>query len=83
MTNDDLKALVERLHDDDPWFDSRDRREAADAIERLEAEVVALREALERIATSQPRPKRNGDYDRHDLHNLKILARAALEKRHD
>lgn len=29
----DLEALKARLHDDDdPWFDSRDRREAAAAI---------------------------------------------------
>lgn len=47
-------------------------------VKELEAENERLREALEKIAGSQPRERRRGGYEVHDLHNLKLTARAAL-----
>jgi len=44
----------------------------------LSHEVKRLRKALERIANSQPRLRRNGTYSAHDLEALQRTARTAL-----
>ena len=43
------------------------------------AQIDCLMEALERIAKSEPRPKRSGDYDRADVSALQRIARFALK----
>lgn len=45
----------------------------------LRASCQRLRDALERIANSEPRPKRNRDYDASDIQSLQRTARAALQ----
>jgi hypothetical protein len=50
-----------------------------DRIEALTAERDRLRAALERIAKSEPRPKRSRDYDRADVSALQRIARFALK----
>ncbi|CAB4138986.1 hypothetical protein UFOVP343_32 [uncultured Caudovirales phage] len=47
----------------------------ADVKSNLELAVIAL----ERIANSQPRPKRNGDYDKTDVSALQRVAKVALK----
>ncbi len=37
-------------------------------------------EALTRIQSSQPRPKKNGDYDSHAVSSLRLCAKNALDK---
>jgi len=51
----------------------------ADIVQALTAERDRLREALGRIAKSEPRPKRSGDYDRADVSALQRIARTALK----
>ena len=46
---------------------------------QAKAERDRLREALERIAKSEPRSKRSGDYDRADVSTLQRIARTALK----
>ena len=43
-----------------------------------EAKLAKAVEALERVSNSQPRPKRNGDYDRSDVSALQRIARTAI-----
>ena len=43
-----------------------------------EAKLAKAVEALERVSNSQPRPKRNGDYDRSDVSALQRIARTTL-----
>lgn len=47
-------------------------------IERLRGDLAKAVEALERVSNSQPRPKRNGDYDRSDVSALQRIARTAI-----
>ena len=61
----DLEALKARLRDDDPWFDSRDRRDAAEAIERLEA-------AIDRQASAVRALHRNEEFE-NNLRRYKII----------
>ncbi len=49
------------------WSEQKTRAEAAEA-------------ALQRIADSQPRPRRDGNYEAHDLSALQRIARAHLTK---
>jgi hypothetical protein len=52
---------------------------AAELVRRWNAHAELL-EALKRIAESEPRPKRNGDYDQADVAALQRTARIALAK---
>lgn len=44
----------------------------------IKAKLAKAVEALERVSNSQPRPKRNGDYDRSDVSALQRIARTTL-----
>jgi hypothetical protein len=47
-------------------------------IAALEAKLAKAAEALRRIANSQPRPRRSGGYEGHDVSNMQRTARATL-----
>lgn len=46
--------------------------------EELEAKLAKAIEVLERIASMQPRSRRDGSYDGHDISNLQRAARNTL-----
>lgn len=48
--------------------------------EEEQARAEAAEAALQRIADSQPRPRRDGNYEAHDLSALQRIARAHLTK---
>ena len=78
-TNAKLRIEALTVERDDAWaYMSALQGDLYDAI-MMEVERDRLREALERIAKSEPRPKRSRDYDRADVSALQRIARFALK----